>query len=245
DLKTFAAHGTFGMSVITAVTAQNTKGVTMVQEIEAAVVAAQIDAIFDDIRVDAVKIGMVSSPSTIKVIAERLRYYQPAIVVLDPVMVSKSGYQLLRPEACATLVEELLPLATLVTPNLPEAGVIVGFTVNDKTSMLAAATQIVRLGATSVLVKGGHLDNSADDLLYMGHAWYAGERIATKNIHGTGCTLSSALAANLAVGKPLPEAVKASKQYVTLAIRNGLSIGGGCGPTHHFVDFFTKAGFMQ
>ena len=132
DLKTFAAHGTFGMSVITAVTAQNTQGVTMVQDIDAGVIEAQIDAVFDDIRVDAVKIGMVSRPEIIKTIADRLRYYKPQIVVLDPVMISKSGYPLLAPDACATLIKELLPLATLVTPNLPEAEVISGMKVATK-----------------------------------------------------------------------------------------------------------------
>ena len=157
DLKTFAAHGTFGMSVITAVTAQNTQGVTMVQDIDAGVIEAQIDAVFDDIRVDAVKIGMVSRPEIIKTIADRLRYYKPQILVLDPVMISKSGYPLLAPEACATLVQELLPLATLVTPNLPEAEVISGMKVTMKEEMRPVAERILELGAKAVLVKGGHL----------------------------------------------------------------------------------------
>ena len=179
DLKTFAAHGTFGMSVITAVTAQNTQGVTMVQDIDAGVIEAQINAVFDDIRVDAVKIGMVSRPEIIKTIADRLRYYKPQIVVLDPVMISKSGYPLLAPEACATLVQELLPLATLVTPNLPEAEVISGMKVTMKEEMRPVAERILELGAKAVLVKGGHLNGSADDLLVYGradrhqkYAWY-------------------------------------------------------------------------
>lgn len=247
DLKTFAAHGTFGMSVITAVTAQNTRGVTRVQDIDKDVVAAQIDAVFDDIRVDAVKIGMVSRPSTIEIIAERLRYYKPKIIVLDPVMISKSGFALLAPEACNTLVKELLPLATLITPNLPEASVIVGYEVDSKAKMLEASKKLLSLGAKNVLLKGGHLATSADDLLYTdaGAAWFAGERIDTKNTHGTGCTLSSSLAANLAKGMSLPEAVMSSKAYITVAIKHSLAIGSGAGPTHHFVEFFRKAGYLK
>ena len=246
DLKTFAALGTYGMSVITAVTAQNTCGVTMVQNIDLKVVEAQITAIFDDIRVDAVKIGMLSDKEIIKIIAERLRHYQPAIVVVDPVMVSKSGFQLLAPDACETLIKELLPLATLVTPNLPEATVIVGYEVSNKDDMLKAAKDIITLGAKNVLMKGGHLQESADDLLYDGReaTWFTGERINTKNTHGTGCTLSSALAANLALGLSLPEAVRKSKEYITIAINNALNIGSGCGPTHHFFDLYRKAGLL-
>lgn len=247
DLKTFAAHGTFGMSVITAVTAQNTQGVTMVQDIDAEVIEAQINAVFDDIRVDAVKIGMVSRPEIIKTIADRLRYYKPQIVVLDPVMISKSGYPLLAPEACETLVKELLPLATLVTPNLPEAEVISGMKVTTKEEMRLVAEQILELGAKAVLVKGGHLNGSADDLFFDGSSelWFMGERIDTKNTHGTGCTLSSSLAANLAQGLSLADAVAASKSYVTEAIEYSLPIGGGCGPTHHFVDLYRKAGWLK
>jgi hydroxymethylpyrimidine/phosphomethylpyrimidine kinase len=247
DLKTFAAHGCFGMSVITAVTAQNTQGVTMVQNIDEKVVAAQIDAVFSDIRVDAVKIGMVSQVNIINIIAERLAYYKPPIIVLDTVMVSKSGFDLLAPEACSALVEKLLPLATLVTPNLPEAERIVGFAVQDKDSMTKAAKKILALGAKNVLIKGGHLDKSADDFLYTanGGMWFAGEQIATKNTHGTGCTLSSSLTANLAQGLHLAEAVKESKAYVTLAIKHALDIGKGCGPTHHFVNMFRKAGYEE
>ena len=244
DLKTFAALGTYGMSVITAVTAQNTCGVTMVQNIDEKVVEAQINAVFDDIRVDAVKIGMVSDKQIIKKIAARLNFYKPPIIVVDPVMVSKSGYRLLAPDACETLIKELLPIATLVTPNLPEASVIVGYEVNNKEDMLRAAKDIIDLGAKSVLMKGGHLDDSADDLLYNGteEKWFTGERINTKNTHGTGCTLSSALAANLALGLSLLEAVRVSKEYITAAIENSLDIGSGCGPTHHFVNLYRKAG---
>lgn len=246
DLKTFAALGCYGMSVITAVTAQNTCGVNMVQNIDSKVVAAQINAVFDDIRVDAVKIGMVSDKKIIKIIAERLRFYQPAVIVVDPVMVSKSGYQLLEPDACKTLINELLPIATLVTPNLPEASVIVGYEVNNKHDMVKAAKDIIALGAKSVLMKGGHLQDSADDLLYDGSeaTWFTGERIDTKNTHGTGCTLSSALAANLASGLSLQDAVSVSKEYITTAINNALDIGSGCGPTNHFFALYRKAGLL-
>lgn len=247
DLKTFAAHGTFGMSVITAVTAQNTCGVTKVQNIDCDVVKAQIEAVFDDIRVDAVKIGMVSQPEIIETIATCLRYYAPKIIVVDPVMISKSGYPLLAPEACATLIKELLPLATLLTPNLPEAEAITGMKVTKKEEMRPVAEKIIALGAKAVLVKGGHLSDTADDLLFDGQTetWFAGKRINTKNTHGTGCTLSSSLAANLAKGMSLAEAVQASKAYVTTAIEYGIALGSGCGPTHHFVDLYRKAGLLD
>ena len=247
DLKTFAAHGTFGMSVITAVTAQNTCGVTKVQNIDCDVVKAQIEAVFDDIRVDAVKIGMVSQPEIIETIASCLRHYQPKIIVVDPVMISKSGYPLLAPEACATLIKELLPLATLLTPNLPEAEAITGLHVTKKEEMRPVAEKIIALGAKAVLVKGGHLNDTADDLLFDGleETWFPGKRIATKNTHGTGCTLSSSLAANLAKGLSLKEAVQASKHYVTTAIEHGIALGSGCGPTHHFVDLYRKAGLLD
>lgn len=247
DLKTFAAHGTFGMSVITAVTAQNTCGVTCVQDIDCNIVQAQIEAVFDDIRVDAVKIGMVSRPEIIQTIAACLKKYSSNIIVVDPVMISKSGYLLLAPDACSTLISEFLPLATLVTPNLPEAEAITGIKVNSKADMQKAADKIIALGAKAVLVKGGHLDDTADDLLFDGEnaVWFTGARILTKNTHGTGCTLSSSLAANLAQGMSLPEAVENSKKYVTEAIKYGIALGSGCGPTHHFVDLYRKAGILE
>ena len=168
DLKTFAAHGVFGMSVITAVTAQNTCGVTQVQDITPEVITAQIDAVFTDIRVDGVKIGMVSRTESILAIAEALKKWKPPVVVVDPVMISKSGYPLLQPEACDALIKELLPLATLLTPNLPEAEAICGFAIKTEEEMEKAAAHIISLGARAVLVKGGHLENSADDYLYDG-----------------------------------------------------------------------------
>ena len=244
DLKTFAAHGCFGMSVITAVTAQNTVGVTAIQNITPELVAAQLDAVFSDIRVDGVKIGMVSQIPIIKIIAEKLRQYQPKLVVLDTVMVSKSGFDLLEPEAAQTLITELVPLATLVTPNLPEAEKMVGYKVENMEEMVRAGKDILAMGPKAVLIKGGHLNDSADDYLQLQEQglWFSGKRFATKNTHGTGCTLSSALAANLAQGLSLKEAVSKSKAYVTLAIEHSLAIGKGCGPTHHFVEMFKKAG---
>ncbi|MBR1589958.1 MAG: bifunctional hydroxymethylpyrimidine kinase/phosphomethylpyrimidine kinase [Acidaminococcaceae bacterium] len=248
DLKTFAAHGVFGMSVITAVTAQNTCGVTLVQDMTPEMITAQIDAVFSDVRVDGVKIGMVSRSESIHAIAEGLKKWQPPVVVLDPVMISKSGYPLLQPEACAALIRELLPLATLLTPNLPEAEAICGFPIKTENEMEKAAANITALGAKAVLVKGGHLEgSSADDLLFDGTQglWLPGIRIQTGHTHGTGCTLSSALAANLAKGLSLEEAVRAGKRYVTTAIEHGIALGKGHGPTHHFVDLYKKAGMFE
>ena len=238
DLKTFAAHGTFGMSVITAVTAQNTCGVTAVQNIDCDIVEAQIAAVFNDIRVDAVKIGMVSQPEIIRTIAACLRRYQPRIIVVDLVMISKSGYPLLAPEACETLIKELLPLATLVTPNLPEAEAITGMQVTEKAQMRAVAEKIIALGAKAVLVKGGHLSDTADDLLFDGstETWFPGKRIPTKNTHGTGCTLSSAIASNLAKGYSLSESVARAKEYISGALSAMLDLGKGAGPMQHNFD---------
>ena len=248
DLKTFAAHGVFGMSVITAVTAQNTCGVTAVQDMTPDMITAQIDAVFNDIRVDAVKIGMVSRSESIRAIAEGLKYWNPAILVVDPVMISKSGYPLLQPEACDTLIRELLPLATLLTPNLPEAEAICGFSIHTEPEMEQAARIITGLGVRAVLVKGGHLEGEkADDYLFDGRQgiWLPGKRIQTRHTHGTGCTLSSAMAANLAKGFPLQEAVQAAKAYVTTAIEHGIALGKGHGPTHHFVELWKNAGIFE
>lgn len=247
DLKTFAAHGTFGMSVITAITAQNTQGVNAVVNLEETIICQQIEAVFEDIKVDAVKIGMVSQSGIIKCIAERLAVYKPEIIVVDPVMVSKSGYKLLEDNACAALCQYLIPMATLVTPNLPEAEVICGFEVTDKDTMIQAAEYIHGLGAKNILIKGGHLADTADDLLYDGQnfIWFVGERIHTKNTHGTGCTLSSALAANMAKGLSVRESVAAGKEYITQAIQYALDIGQGCGPTHHFVKLYQAMGWLK
>lgn len=246
DLKTFSAHGVFGMSAITAVTAQNTQGVFAVQNIDTDVIAKQIEVIFDDIEVDAVKIGMVSQIETIETIAEQLRKYAPQNIVVDPVMVSKSGYHLLNIDAEINLIEELLPLATIVTPNIPEAEVITKIPISTLKDMEEAASIIYQMGAKNVLLKGGHLVDDATDILFDGQQffYFPSTRITTKNTHGTGCTLSSAIAANLALGHNINEAVKISKEYITIAIMNSLSIGKGVGPTHHFYSLYKKAGMI-
>lgn len=247
DLKTFSAHGVYGMSVITAVTAQNTQGVFAVQDISRDVIAKQIEAIFDDIEVDGVKIGMVSQVQTIEVIAEQLRHFRPQTIVLDPVMVSKSGYHLLNPEAEVTLIKELLPLALLVTPNIPEAEVMTKTSIRTLEQMEEASRVIYQMGVKNVLLKGGHLEDDAIDILYDGQefSYFFASRIATKNTHGTGCTLSSAITSNLALGYSLNEAVTLAKEYITLAIQHSLSIGKGVGPTHHFYTLYKKAGLIE
>lgn len=244
DLKTFAAHGVYGMSVITAVTAQNTQGVLAVQDIDPTVIARQIDAVFTDIPVHAVKIGMVSQIEAIQVIAAKLQQYGAANIVLDPVMVSKSGYHLLNPAAQDALIEELLPIVDIVTPNLPEAIVITGTPIATLEEMALAAERIHHLGPKHVLLKGGHLASDATDLLFDGHeiTYLPSARIATKNTHGTGCTLSSAIAANLGQGLALADAVSKAKAYITIAIEHALPIGHGVGPTHHFYELYRKAG---
>lgn len=247
DLKTFSAHGVFGMSVITAVTAQNTQGVFAVQDMTPEIIASQLDAIFTDIDVDAVKIGMVSQIDTIKIIAEKLKQYKPKHIVLDPVMVSKSGYDLLSPDAKEALIQELIPLATVITPNLPEAEVITGRNISTIKEMEEAAIQIHSLGAKSVLVKGGHLDNEATDISYDGNefTYFNGIRIHTINTHGTGCTLSSSIASNLANGFQLIDSISKAKEYITLAIQHSFSIGKGVGPVHHFYALYEKAGIQH
>ena len=247
DLKTFSAHGVFGMTVITAVTAQNTQGVFAVQDILPEIIGSQIDAIFDDIRVDGLKIGMVSQTDTINVIGERLRRYKPLNIVLDPVMVSKSGYHLLQPEAGEALIKQLLPLATVVTPNIPEAEMITGEAVRSLKDMERAALTIHGMGPKNVLLKGGHLTGAATDILFDGVSfkYYEAGRIQTKNTHGTGCTLSSAIAANLARGFSMEMAISKAKEYITGAIENSLTIGKGVGPTHHFYELYKKAGISD
>jgi hydroxymethylpyrimidine/phosphomethylpyrimidine kinase len=247
DLKTFAAHGVYGMSVITAITAQNSLGVLAVQDIRPDIIAAQIEAIFEDMGTDAVKVGMVSQPETIRTIAAGLQKYAAPFVVIDPVMVSKSGYHLLQPEAEVVLVKELLPLATVVTPNIPEAEAIVGRTISTLTDMEEAARAIHAMGAKNVLLKGGHRTEDATDILFDGQVCQRLEapRVPTKNTHGTGCTLSSAIAANLARGMSVEAAVVAAKRYITVVIQHALPIGKGVGPTHHFYELYQKAGLSD
>ncbi|ABR63743.1 bifunctional hydroxymethylpyrimidine kinase/phosphomethylpyrimidine kinase [Sinorhizobium medicae] len=239
DLKTFSALGVYGASVITAITAQNTKGVSAVEDVSAEIVSAQIDAVFSDLDVGAVKIGMVSRRETIAAIADGLRRFGK-LAVVDPVMVATSGDTLLRPDAVAALIDELLPLAIVATPNLAEAALITGRAVaEEEAEMARQAEAIMRSGAHSVLVKGGHLKNDqATDLFFDGQTFVRlpAARVETQNDHGTGCTLSAAIAAGLARGAPLVEAANAAKTYLHAAISASgrLKIGQGRGPVHHF-----------
>ncbi|MGE5543889.1 MAG: bifunctional hydroxymethylpyrimidine kinase/phosphomethylpyrimidine kinase [Bacillota bacterium] len=244
DLKTFAALGAYGMSVITAVTAQNTLGVYQVVEMSREMVKAQIDAIFSDIPVDAVKIGMVSNAEIISQIASSLIKWEAANVVVDPVMISKTGYHLLKPEAVEALKNELFPLATVVTPNIPETIELVGFNVKDVEGMERAAREIHRLGPRSVLIKGGHLGAEALDLFFDGEkvTRFTVPRLNKKNTHGTGCTLSSAIAVHLAQGYDLVKAIGKAKDYLTETIETGLPLGHGVGPVHHFCRLYKNAG---
>ncbi|WP_213973766.1 bifunctional hydroxymethylpyrimidine kinase/phosphomethylpyrimidine kinase [Tepidanaerobacter acetatoxydans] len=240
DIKTFAAHGVYGMSVIVSVVAENTFRVIDMQDIAPEIIEKQIDAIFEDIGTDAVKVGMLSQSASMKAVAHKLREYRPCNIVIDPVMVAKNGCPLMQPDSMDTLIKEILPLADLLTPNIPEAERITGLSIQTSEDMEHAAEKIAKMGAKAVLVKGGHAKGEALDILFNGeHFTYFGkERINTKNTHGTGCTYSSAIASNLALGLDLEEAVKRAKDYVTTAIRHSLAIGKGCGPTHHFYDLY-------
>ncbi|MBR0521878.1 MAG: bifunctional hydroxymethylpyrimidine kinase/phosphomethylpyrimidine kinase [Firmicutes bacterium] len=235
DLKTMTMNGVFAMSAVTALTAQNTTGVRAIQESSPEFLKQQIDAVFEDICPDAVKIGMVSSSALIRVIGERLRHYKAANVVVDPVMVATSGSTLIESDAVKTLVEELLPLASLVTPNIPEAQVLSGMTIESKADMEAAALKISRLYGCPVLLKGGHSVNDANDLLCQGEdlTWIEGRRIDNPNTHGTGCTLSSAIASGLAKGFDLETSVRMAKDYISGALGAMLDLGSGSGPMDH------------
>lgn len=247
DLKTFAAHGAFGMSVIVSVVAENTSRVISIQDISPKIIADQLDAVFEDIRVDGVKIGMLSGAEQMGAVAERLRRYRPSGIVLDPVMVAKGGCALMHPDALAALKTEMLPLAFVLTPNIPEAEAISGMKIRTPEEMKRAAARIAEMGPENVLVKGGHLEGDAADILFDGKEFFEFRtaRIPTKNTHGTGCTLSSAIAANLAAGKSVPEAVRAAKEYVTTAIRHALPIGKGHGPTNHFYTLYRNGGLTE
>jgi hydroxymethylpyrimidine/phosphomethylpyrimidine kinase len=237
DLKTFSAFGVFGMSAITAVTAQNSVGVSGVFNLPPEFVARQIDAVLGDFGADAVKLGMLSTADIAGVVAARLRAHGTQRIVVDPVMIAKSGHALLEPEARAALVREVLPLAWVVTPNLHEAAALAGVPVECEAEMEAAARRIHALGPRHVLVKGGHLKDSATDILFDGRSFtrFPGVRIDSTNTHGTGCTFSAAIAAGLAHGKELHAAVTAAKAYVTAAIREGFQVGRGVGALRHFV----------
>lgn len=246
DLKTFSALGTYGASVITALTAQNTRTVTAIHDVPPDFVGAQLDAVFDDINIDAVKIGMLSRPEIIAVVAERLQRHHADPIVVDPVMVAKSGDRLLQPEAVAALRERLLPLATVVTPNLPEAGVLLDVeSPVDQAGMVEVAAALRALGPRAVLLKGGHLaGGDSTDVLDDGGdpEIFRAARIATTNTHGTGCTLSAAIAALLGRGLPLRTAIGQAKAYITAAIQSAdqLTVGHGHGPVHHFHALWTQ-----
>ena len=237
DLKAISANGGYGASVITAITAQNTQGVTAAVELDLDLIRAQADAVFGDLRVAAVKTGMLASAAVIETVAKALRDHRPPHYVLDPVMVSKTGFPLLRPEAVGALRETLLPLATLVTPNVHEARALTGLPVRTPAEAEAAGRQLVAAGAGAVLVKGGHLEERpATDVLVTpeGVRVFPGEYLDARHTHGTGCTYSAAIATQLAHGWPLEEAIARAKAYVTEAIRGGLAVGQGIGPTDHF-----------
>ena len=235
DLKTMMAHGVFGMSAITALTAQNTMGVAAVSESTPEFLAAQIDSVFEDIPPDAVKVGMVSSAPLIEVIAERMEHYAVRNLVVDPVMVATSGARLLDAAATGVLREKLLPLARVITPNLQEAEVLVGRELRTKKEMEEAAGEIFGQCGCAVLCKGGHRLEDADDLLYQGDSlrWFTAKRVQNPNTHGTGCTLSSAIASNLALGYELEEAIERAKSYVYGALSAMLDLGHGSGPLNH------------
>ena len=235
DIKTITCHKMYAMSAITALTAQNTTGVYGVQEATPEFVGQQIDCIFNDIRPDAVKIGMVSSSKIIKVIVEKLKQYNAESIVVDPVMVATSGSPLLEKEAMSTLINELLPMGTVITPNIPEAEILCGFKINNQDDMLRAAKKIATSIKGGVLIKGGHFSNTADDLLYIDgkEVWYKQEKIYNENTHGTGRTLSSAIACNLADGYSIEDSIRNAKSYITGALKAGLNLGKGSGPLEH------------
>ena len=243
DLKTMLANGVYGMSVITALTSQNTMGVTAISEVTPEFLAQQLDAVFTDIFPDAVKIGMTANDELIEVIAERLNFYKAKNIVVDPVMIATSGARLISENAVEVLKEKLLPIAALVTPNIPEAEVLSGTTIKDKAEMEKAAEYINKNYGCAVLLKGGHSINDANDLLYEnGEAtWFEGVRINNPNTHGTGCTLSSAIASNLANGYDLKKSVQLAKEYLSGALSAMLDLGKGSGPLDHgfAIDRFT------
>lgn len=235
DIKTMTANGVYAMSAVTALTAQNTTGVRAIQESTPEFLGQQLDSIFEDIYPDAVKIGMVATSELICVIADRLRCYDAGNVVVDPVMVATSGSSLMKNDAVKTLMEELLPISILVTPNIPEAEVLSGLSIKTKEDMEAAAKQIGDDHRCAVLLKGGHSINDANDLLYSDgqYKWFSGRRIDNPNTHGTGCTLSSAIASNLAKGFSLAESVQRAKDYISGALSAMLDLGKGSGPMDH------------
>ena len=235
DIKTMQANGVYAMSAVTALTAQNTTGVYGIMESSPEFLESQMDCVFEDIFPDAVKIGMVSSVPLIQVIGDSLTKWKASNIVVDPVMVSTSGSRLLREDAQAALMERLLPLASVITPNIPEAEVLTGRSITGEAQMEEAARRLGEMYPGAVLIKGGHQVSDANDLLYdRGRlVWLRGERIDNPNTHGTGCTLSSAIASNLAKGFPMEESIRRAKAYISEALRAGLDLGRGSGPMDH------------
>ena len=242
DLKTMLANGVYGMSVITSLTAQNTTGVRSIQNATGDFLKDQIDSVFEDIVPDAVKTGMIPSKEMVEIIAERMKFYNVKKLVVDPVMVATSGADLSNSESVKAIKEKLIPLAALVTPNVPEAEVLSGMKINAEDDMKNAAEKINKECGCSVLIKGGHSEENANDVLYHDGEFYvfAMQKIDNENTHGTGCTLSSAIACNLAKGMDIPQAVTRAKEYITEAIAAGLDLGHGRGPLDHGHDLKTK-----
>lgn len=244
DLKTFAAHGVYGTSAVTAIVAENTCRVLEIMDAAPQILQKQITAVFEDIPPDAVKVGMLPSTDLMQAAAESLKQYTPKHIVIDPVMIAKGGCALMRQNALDTLIGSIIPLATVLTPNIPEAEEIVGKPLETAEDLRDACREIYAMGAQYVLLKGGHLNETCDaeDLLFDGTAFltFSAKRIPTKNTHGTGCTFSSAVTANLALGKSVPEAVAAAKEYITAAIAHALPLGHGHGPTNHFYSIYRQ-----
>ena len=242
DIKTMTLNGVYAMSVVTAMTAQNTKGVSAILETDADFLGEELDAVFEDIFPDAVKIGMAASKRIIEKTAEKLSFYNAKNIVADPVMIATSGATLIGREAVFALKEKLLPLADLITPNIPEAEALSGIDINNEYDMIKAAEKLSRDLGCCVLIKGGHRKDSADDILFCDGrvVFFRGKRIGNPNTHGTGCTLSSAIAANLAKGYLLEKAVERAKEYISGALEAGLDLGSGSGPLNHAFDLNSR-----
>jgi hydroxymethylpyrimidine/phosphomethylpyrimidine kinase len=240
DLKTFSALRVYGTSVITSITAQNTVAVTGIQNVDLSIIEKQIDAVLSDIGAHAVKTGMLSTAEIIDVVAKGISKFKVKKLVIDPVMVAKSGDKLLQDNAVQTLIRQLIPMAFIVTPNIPEAEVLTGEKIASPEDMEKACRRILEMGCRSVVVKGGHLQKNAEDVFFDGKKIYRlkARRIRSKNTHGTGCTFSAAITAYLAKGKPLAEAVRLSKKYITAAIEHAYAVGKGHGPVHHFYKYY-------
>jgi hydroxymethylpyrimidine/phosphomethylpyrimidine kinase len=240
DLKTFSAHGVFGMTVVTSVVAENTFRVIEYQDVRPDIIEKQIDAVFEDIPPDAVKVGMLSCGTTMLAVAGKLREWKPRVVVIDPVMYAKNGAPLMEADAIGTLIREVVPLGDLVTPNIPEAEKMAGMAIKTRDDMREAVRLICAMGCRAVVVKGGHIKGDATDILFDGGKFYEypSPRIDTKHTHGTGCTFSSAIASNLALGLPVQKAVENAKAYISAAIAHAPGLGKGHGPTHHFYELY-------